>query len=91
MPDEIEVLNNLEKIDSYYDFIDKYEKLQNAIQNKMIGFEPDFKLIEKLNKLKENIINVHLNENEKNDFIEKISVLSNTKFIYNRFYSCCKM
>ena len=77
MPDEIEVLNNLEKIDSYYDFIDKYEKLQNAIQNKMIGFEPDFKLIEKLNKLKENIINDYLNENEKNYFIEKINVLLN--------------
>ena len=72
MLDEIEVLNNLKKIDSYYDFIDKYEKLQNAIQNKMIGFEPNFKLIEKLNKLKENIINDHLNEMKKMILLKKL-------------------
>ena len=77
MLDEIEILNNLEKIDSYEDFINKYEKLENVIQAKMIGFDPDFKLIKRLNNLKENIINDNLNEDEKKDFNEKINVLLN--------------
>ena len=75
MLDEIEILNNLEKIDSYEEFINKYKKLENVIEAKMIGFGPDFKLIKRLNNLKENIINDYLDEDEKKDFNEKINVL----------------
>jgi hypothetical protein len=77
MLDEIEILNNLEKIDSYEEFINNYEKLENVIKVKMIGFDPDFKLIKRLNYLKENIINDYLTEDEKKDFNEKINVLLN--------------
>ena len=80
LPDDINTLKEIDSISNYDEFIMKYESLDKAIQEKMIGSEVDHELIKKLKKLNKNEDEFKDSERDSNDiqiFNEKWQILYN--------------
>ena len=74
-----EDLESLEKIDSlknYDEFIEHFNNLEKAIQAKMIGLEPDYELIKKLDSLNKRLEKT-INPEKLTDYNNKFNILNN--------------
>ena len=71
---DLEIFNNIEKINNYNEFKEKYENLKRVIKAKVLGKKGDENITKKLNNL-ESTINNSLNIDNKDDFFIKINLL----------------
>ena len=64
----------MEEISTYEDFEKNFEKLKKVIKAKVLGKNGDITIKNKLEKIEKEIMK-NLNENNKNEFLKKISIL----------------
>ena len=75
-PAEIDLFDNFDRnLSTYSQFISKWDMLKNVIEAQMYGKERDDNLINRLNKMKSNILSNSLGTKELEDFNEKFNIL----------------
>ena len=86
LPEDIQSLSEIHKINNYEQFIIKYPYLDRAIQSKMLGAIADKDLITILNDLKQKV-EKNIKDDELDDFKKKWNSLNNMANgkIYNTF------
>ena len=86
LPEDIQSLSEIHKINNYQQFIIKYPYLDRAIQSKMLGAIADKDLITILNDLKQKV-EKNIKDDELDDFKKKWNSLNNMANgkIYNTF------
>ena len=78
LEEDIQIFNNLEKIQSYEEFEQKYENIYRIFRAKCLGKDTNIELKEKFNNFKKKIINVPDNKIEEfNKKIDKINDMIN--------------
>ena len=71
---ELNLFNKMEEISTYEDFEKNFEKLEKVIKAKVLGKNGDITIKNKLEKIEKEIMK-NLNENNKIEFLKKISIL----------------
>jgi hypothetical protein len=78
LEEDIQIFNNLEQIQSYEEFEQKYENIYRIFRAKCLGKDTNIELKEKFNNFKKKIINVPDNKIEEfNKKIDKINDIIN--------------
>jgi hypothetical protein len=78
LEEDIQIFNNLEQIQSYEEFEQKYENIYRIFRAKCLGKDTNIELKEKFNNFKKKIINVPNNKIEEfNKKIDKINDMIN--------------
>ena len=72
---DINVLQSIDSISSYMQFIENFSCLERAFQAATLGKEKNDDLVSKLERLRKNIDVTNLNKQQKSDFINKFNVL----------------
>ena len=76
LKEDLESLEKIDSIQNYDKFIEHYNNLEKAIQAKMIGLEPDYELIKKLDSLNKRLEKT-INPEKLNDYYIKFNILNN--------------